>query len=113
MWNEPTEGVAESLIHPGSAGSIPMPAVVASVEPGSIGEELGFEPGDKLLTINGIRPRDLIDYQFLVAEEELSLKVLDQTGKEHQKKNWKREKNYMTSATPKNEEILKEKFKGS
>ena len=39
--------------------------MVASVESGSIGEELGFEPGDQLLSINGIRPRDLIDYRYL------------------------------------------------
>ena len=34
-------------------------------------KKLGFQPGDKLLSINGQRPRDLIDLQFLVGEEEL------------------------------------------
>ena len=58
--------------------------MVDSVEPGSIGEELGFEPGDQLLSINGIRPRDLIDYRYLCVEEELHLEVLDASGEIHQ-----------------------------
>jgi len=59
------------------------PAVVASVEQGSIGEELGFEIGDQLISINGVKPRDLIDYKFLIAEENIQLKVLDEKGKIH------------------------------
>ena len=65
MWNEPSAGVAVAALDPSSSGRQPQPAVVASVESGSIGEELGFEPGDQLLSINGIRPRDLIDYRYL------------------------------------------------
>ena len=42
------------------------PAIVASIEEGSIGEELGFEVGDRLISINGVKPRDLIDYKFLI-----------------------------------------------
>ena len=42
------------------------PALIASVEKKSIGEELGFEAGDSILTINGKKPRDLIDYQILI-----------------------------------------------
>ena len=32
------------------------PAVVASIQEGSIGEELGFEVGDRLISINGVKP---------------------------------------------------------
>ena len=60
------------------------PAIVASIEAGSIGEEIGFEVGDKLISINGIKPRDLIDYKFLIAEENLQLQILDEEGKTHQ-----------------------------
>ena len=60
------------------------PAVVSSIEEGSIGEELGFEVGDQLISINGVKPRDLIDYKFLIAEETLELKILDDKGKTHQ-----------------------------
>jgi len=59
------------------------PAVVASIEEGSIGEELGFEVGDQLISINGMKPRDLIDYKFLIAEENIQLKVLDEKGEKH------------------------------
>ncbi len=45
------------------------PAIVASIEAGSIGEELGFEIGDQLISINGVKPRDLIDYKFLIEIE--------------------------------------------
>nr|WP_320665131.1 TIGR03279 family radical SAM protein [Prochlorococcus sp. MIT 1223] len=60
------------------------PALVESVEPGSIGEDLGIQPGDKILRINGIRPRDLIDYNFLVSEEEIKIEVIDKNEKLHQ-----------------------------
>ena len=59
------------------------PAVVESIEVGSIGEELGFEVGDQLISINGVKPRDLIDYKLLIAEESLELKILDEKGKTH------------------------------
>ncbi len=59
------------------------PAIVASIEEGSIGEELGFEIGDQLISINGVKPRDLIDYKFLIAEENIQLQVLDEKGKIH------------------------------
>ncbi|WP_370594785.1 TIGR03279 family radical SAM protein [Synechococcus sp. CBW1002] len=67
----------------GIPGRQPMPAEVASVEPGSIAEELGFQPGDRLVSINGVRPRDLIDVQFLCGDEDLALEVLDPDGTRH------------------------------
>ena len=83
MWNEPSAGIAVSALDPDSVSRQPQPAVVDSVEPGSIGEELGFEPGDQLLSINGVRPRDLIDYRYLCVEEELHLEVRDAAGELH------------------------------
>jgi putative radical SAM enzyme (TIGR03279 family) len=87
MWNEPSAGIAvaatDAARAPGSSPRLPQPAVVATVEPGSIGEELGFQPGDRLLSINGQRPRDLIDLQVLVGEEELVLEVEDPDGTLH------------------------------
>ena len=87
MWKEPSAGIAaasEAITASeaiaagsadGAAGSAPpsrqpTAAVVATVEPGSIGEELGFQPGDRLLRINGVAPRDLIDLQVLHQGEE-------------------------------------------
>ncbi|MGB3299912.1 MAG: TIGR03279 family radical SAM protein [Phormidesmis sp.] len=60
------------------------PALITRVEPGSIAEEIGFEAGDRLVSINGECPRDLIDYRFLCADEELLLEVIDARGVSHQ-----------------------------
>ena len=68
--------MAVSALNPDAVARQPLPAVVDSVEPGSIGEDLGFEPGDQLLSINGIRPRDLIDYRYLCVEEDLHLSLI-------------------------------------
>jgi putative radical SAM enzyme (TIGR03279 family) len=61
-----------------------QPALVTQVRPDSIAAELGFEPGDRLVAINDQKPRDLIDYQFLCADELLTLDVLDARGQTHQ-----------------------------
>jgi putative radical SAM enzyme (TIGR03279 family) len=60
------------------------PALITAVLPDSIAAEIGFESGDRLVSINGQKPRDLIDYQFLCADEVLDLEVLDVSGKAHQ-----------------------------
>lgn len=60
-----------------------QPAKISKILPDSIAEEMGFEAGDSILTINGIRPRDLIDYQFLCSDEFLELEVIDTSGKTH------------------------------
>lgn len=59
------------------------PALIARVLPDSIAAEVGFEAGDAIVSINGEQPRDLIDYQFLCADEVLELEVLDTKGKTH------------------------------
>ncbi|MBO0352112.1 TIGR03279 family radical SAM protein [Phormidium pseudopriestleyi FRX01] len=60
------------------------PAVITKVIPDSIAAEIGFEPGDAIVSINQQKPRDLIDYQFLCADELLELEVIDTRGKTHQ-----------------------------
>jgi putative radical SAM enzyme (TIGR03279 family) len=59
------------------------PALITKVIPDSIGAEIGFEAGDSIVAVNGQKPRDLIDYQFLCADEFLELEVLDTKGKTH------------------------------
>ena len=80
MWKEPSAGV---VLVDAQETRLPEPALVDRVEPESIGDELGIQPGDRLLSINGVRPRDLIDLQFLVCEEELTLEVQDPDGTIH------------------------------
>ena len=60
------------------------PARITKVLTNSIADEVGFEPGDAIVSINGVHPRDLIDYQFLCADEILELEVLDAAGNIHQ-----------------------------
>ncbi|MEO0349657.1 MAG: TIGR03279 family radical SAM protein [Cyanobacteria bacterium P01_A01_bin.15] len=60
-----------------------QPAVITSVLKESIAEDIGFETGDRLVAINGERPRDLIDYRFLCSDELLTLEVLDAAGDRH------------------------------
>ena len=60
-----------------------QPAKITKVLADSIAEEIGFTAGDAIVAINGTKPRDLIDYQFLCADEILELEVLDATGKTH------------------------------
>lgn len=59
------------------------PARISKIIPDSIAAEIGFESGDQIISINGTSPRDLIDYQYLCADEFLTLEVLDGKGKKH------------------------------
>jgi putative radical SAM enzyme (TIGR03279 family) len=60
------------------------PAKISKVLPDSIAAEIGFEPGDAIVSINGTQLRDLIDYKFICSDEFLELKILDTKGKIHQ-----------------------------
>lgn len=64
--------------------STPSPARISRVLPDSIAAEIGFEPGDAIATINGLPLRDLIDYQYLCADELLMLEVVDGRGQRHE-----------------------------
>jgi putative radical SAM enzyme (TIGR03279 family) len=61
-----------------------QPAKISRVLPDSIAEEMGFEPGDAIVSINQTQPRDLIDYLFLCSDEYLELEVIDASGELHQ-----------------------------
>ncbi len=61
-----------------------QPVLITRVLPDSIAAEVGFEAGDRIVAINDQRPRDLIDYRFLCADEFLVLDVLDAQDKPHQ-----------------------------
>ena len=45
------------------------------IEPESIAESIGLQPGDAVVSINGRQLRDVIDYRFLVADEHIELLV--------------------------------------
>ena len=53
-----------------------VPALINSIAPGSLGEELGIKAGDRVLTVDGKRLRDVIDFAFYSDGEEVTLEVL-------------------------------------
>ncbi len=54
--------------------------IVSKVQPDSIAEELGLEPGDEILKINDEEIKDILDYMFLVQDEEIVLTVKTKQG---------------------------------
>ncbi|MBR3040846.1 MAG: DUF512 domain-containing protein [Lachnospiraceae bacterium] len=56
--------------------------LISGVEPDSIASEYGFEPGDVLLSINDAEIEDTFDYQYLISDEYLVLKVRTKQGEE-------------------------------
>lgn len=57
-----------------------MSAIVSSVEPNSIAEELEIVSGDIILSINGEVPKDLIDYRFLMTSELIEIEIQKKSG---------------------------------
>ena len=53
---------------------------IASVEKGSIADQLGIRAGDQLKTINGETVYDFLDYQALTASEKISLTIVRDDG---------------------------------
>lgn len=56
--------------------------IVSKVIPGSIADELGAEPGDELLSINGQAVEDVLDYHFLTNEEYITVLLAKPDGEE-------------------------------
>src|ERR1044071_9444642 len=56
---------------------------ITEVEPGSLGEELELEPGDRVVKVNGRVVRDYLDFRFQTGgESELTFDVLKRGGEE-------------------------------
>jgi len=58
----------------------PRPARVVWVQPGSPAAVAGLNRGDRVARANGRRPRDYIDYRYLIAAPRVSLVVDDRGG---------------------------------
>lgn len=54
--------------------------VVARVLPDSIAMEVGLEPGDRLITVDGEHIRDIIDLSFALADENVELLIQKTNG---------------------------------
>lgn len=57
-----------------------MPALISGVVEGSIAEELEIQEGDILLSIDGEKPQDMIDYRFLSKTELMTLEIQKNNG---------------------------------
>ena len=83
MWQEINHiENGKDLLVPNISRNI-NPAEIESIEDNSIAKEIGFESGDSIISINGKKPRDLIDYQILINDEILDIVVLDKKKKIH------------------------------
>ena len=58
--------------------------LIRRVEPGSIAEEGGIQPGDCLLSVNGTKVKDIFDYRFLMADDFVLLRLRDSSGEEYE-----------------------------
>ncbi|MCM1338432.1 MAG: DUF512 domain-containing protein [Muribaculaceae bacterium] len=57
-----------------------MPAIVNSVLKGSIAEELEIEKGDELLSVDGCAMQDMIDYNFYMKSELITIEIKKSNG---------------------------------
>ena len=53
---------------------------ISYVEPNSLAEEAGIEEGDKLISINGHKFHDILEYRYLAADAEVELEILKKDG---------------------------------
>ena len=49
--------------------------IISEIIRGSIAEEMGLEPGDAIISINGNEIEDIFDYQYYSMDSELSIVV--------------------------------------
>ena len=56
--------------------------IITGIKPGSIAEELGISPGDRVLSINGEAVGDIFDYDFLCEDTEILLLIRTSDGQE-------------------------------
>ncbi len=56
--------------------------IVKSIVPGSIADETGIEPGDRLISIDGQEIGDVFDYRFYSEDEELLLLIEKKDGEQ-------------------------------
>ncbi|MGL5513501.1 MAG: PDZ domain-containing protein, partial [Sporomusa sp.] len=56
--------------------------IISDVKQDSIGAEIGLEPGDRLLEVNGEAVQDIIDLSFALAEEEVELLIEHTSGEQ-------------------------------
>ena len=54
--------------------------IIERVIKGSIAEELEIQPGDILVSINGNKIKDIIDYKFFISDEYVEVEIEKESG---------------------------------
>lgn len=49
---------------------------VAGVEPASAGFRVGVQPGDRIVSVNGVEPRDILEWQRMVENDVVDLQIV-------------------------------------
>lgn len=57
-----------------------MDAIIKQVYENSIADEIGMEPGDIIVSIDGQKLKDILDFKFLSASDEYELEILKKDG---------------------------------
>ena len=57
-----------------------MPAVISEVIENSIAQELEMQKGDRILSINGEKPQDMIDYRYMMCAEDVEIEIEKTNG---------------------------------
>ena len=56
--------------------------IVKDVEPGSIADELGIACGDELISINNTNIKDVLDYHYLIKDDNITVLIRKPDGEE-------------------------------
>ncbi len=57
-----------------------MPAIITAIEPNSIAEELEIQAGSELISLNGQKLKDYIEYQYAVMAEDIVFEIKTPNG---------------------------------
>ncbi len=58
--------------------------IVEDILKESIAEELGIEKGDRIISVNNVFPKDIIEYSFLINDENINLLVEHKNGEKEE-----------------------------
>ena len=54
--------------------------IVDDIIPNSIADELEIKKGDKVISINEVKPKDIIEYSYIINDEEINLLIKHENG---------------------------------
>lgn len=57
--------------------------LIKNVTKNSIAQKSGIKRGNYLISVNGVEIKDVFDYQYLITEENITVKIEDEFGKPH------------------------------